>query len=191
MGKTYLTFKLSVIFALCLCSQAGAMLLDSWENDGVAGIGEASGPWMKDVKAPESMTLAFSDKHVTEGNYSLAITTKGGWAHAISNSTDHTISLGDYGLRRALTNKLMISIDVFADASLEWATMDVVMSGSGINWIQLETKPMIPGDKTTLRYVTDPAIAEQLEQENTQFKLTLTINSKGPGTIYLDNFRAD
>jgi hypothetical protein len=34
-------------------------------------------------------------------------------------------------------------------------------------------------------------IAEQLAQENTQFKLTLIINSKGPGTIFLDNFRAD
>ncbi|MFA5257364.1 MAG: hypothetical protein WC360_04380 [Opitutales bacterium] len=191
MRITIPTLGLASFLFLCLGAPACAMLLESWENDGFAGIGSATGPWMKDSKAPAGMTFAFSNKHVTEGEYSLAITTPGGWTQAISDSEDRTICLGDYGLRRAMTNKLMISIDVFADASIEWATMDVVMSGSGIKWIQLETKPMIPGDKITLRYVTDPVIAEQLDQENTQFKLTLIINSKGPGTIFLDNFRAD
>jgi len=191
MIKPLPSFILASLALLGICTQASALLVESWENTGYAGIGDSKGPWMRYEKAPEDMSVAFSNKHASEGNYSLAITTKGGWAQAIINNDNCTSALGENSLRKAMHKKLMISVDVYAEESLQWAELDIAMMGNGMEWTQLTTTPMRVGKVTTLRYLTDAKMVDQLGAKNEWFQFIIIVNSKGPGTVYLDNLRFD
>ncbi|MFA5257365.1 MAG: hypothetical protein WC360_04385 [Opitutales bacterium] len=186
-----LLLTLTCVAAICLCAQAGATLLDSWENDGFAGIGDATGPWMRHDKAPAGMTFVFSNKHASEGEYSLAVTTPGGWTRAMINTGNRTLALGDASLRRVMSDKLMISIDVYADESLISGTIDMVMIGNGMDWTQCGGDPLRCGGSITLRYLITPETAARLALDNEWFQFIIIIDSKGPGTLYLDNLRAE
>lgn len=169
-----------------------AVLLESWENIGLAGYNNQEGPWTRAAQAPANLELSFSELHATQGKYSLAIKTWGGWTQTVLNGDNYTYTLGDeISLRDAFEDKLMLAIDVYCDRSVEWAQMHIALQGEGLEWTQLAGYDLRPGRSRTIRYLIPDAAAEKIKASDGWFNVIFIINSNKPGCIYLDRFRAE
>jgi len=178
-----------MVFALAVPLEA--LLLESWEGTGVLGIGDSQGPWTRMKEAPKDLTVAFSPLHASDGDFSLAIRTPGGWVQALSNTVNFTDAVPHLSLRQAIASRGMLSVDVFTDESLGEARVTLLMLGSKMLYTSLQGETFRCGDAHVLRFMIDNKVAANLKNDDDWFQFIFVLQSSGAGTIYLDNLRIE
>jgi hypothetical protein len=183
---------LACILLLASTSPLHALLIESWENTGLEGVGDCQGPWTRMKEAPRGVTISFSTEHATDGNYSLAIYTPGGWVQALSNTVNFTDALPDMSLRQAMASRSMISFDVYADKSLGEASITLLLLGVDMPYTTLNADQTLRcGGSHVARFRIPQNTSEALRRNDEWFQIFFIIKSTGAGTVYLDNLRIE
>jgi hypothetical protein len=173
------------------CNLSASTLLESWENTGVEGVNEQlGGPWVISEKLLSGIKLSYSTRHATNGDYSLAVHTPGGWSQIIMCGENSTSPLRKSQWHEILAGKLTVNLDVYFDDNLEWSKVEIAVQGNSLPWTQLSTNSLSPG-ATSVKYLIPPKVSAAFENCDEWFQLIIMVNTSGPGTVYIDNLSVE
>lgn len=178
-----------LLFAI-LALPARATLIESWENTGLAGAGNCQGPWTRMKEAPKDLRIDFSREHATYGDYCLAIYTPGGIVQALSNTVNFTDAVKNRSLRQVLGSSIILSFDVYVEKSMGDTRINLNFLGSNMRQTQVIGDTLHPG-KNVARFTIDQTLSAALRSDDDWFQFFFTIESSGPGTVYLDYLRIE
>lgn len=165
--------------------------LESWEGTIVNKKEGSEAGWYISDNIHDNITITASSEHVTSGKQSLVVESKGGWSQILiyrENSTD--MKPAGIPLYKQLEGKLTLNLDVYFNAPLEWAKVELAVQGNALPWTQLHTNSLPPG-ATNVKYLIPPKIGVAISKCDQWFQLIIIVNAGEGGKIYLDTLGAE